>query len=730
MKIGYKLMLILIVLNLLSIGIVSAVLLYRSRINISSLAHEYAGGKARESANEIAGYLESYWHTADTIAQTMSQFDFIMINNRRNVFNVILEGLVRSNPDIQSLWCIWEPDILEGNDRQFLGARGTNEAGRFAPCYYRDNGAVKLKVLDETRGITGNYYTLTKINGETTLFDPHPGASEKKFLAATITSPIFHNGTIAGILGIEISMKEILKISQTNKPYDNALTAVFSNNGTIVAHYDTSRIGKFFGETERDMTGQYHDDYIKAIKAGEDFTFVSHIKQLDENMKILSVPIRPSGTKTPWSYSVGIMTKTVLEPVDDMLRITIIISTSMLAVIILAAVFLSRSISKPIVRVAETLKDISEGEGDLTRGITEHSGDEIGNLAHYFNKTLEKIKNMIIVIKQEAKSLFDIGNELAINMNETAAEINTIAANVRNIRGRAVNQSASVTETSTTMEQITVSIDKLNSHIESQTSSISRSSSSIEEMLANIQSVTRTLKQNQKNVEELTGASEKGRAGLENVAVAIQKISSESEDLLEINAVIENIASQTNLLSMNAAIEAAHAGEAGKGFAVVAGEIRKLAESSGAQSRTISAVLKKIKEAIDKIMLSAKFVLKEFEAIDKGVKTVAEQEEQIRNAMEEQDHGSMQILESIGQVNEVTRKVIGESAEMHKGSKEVINETKNLENVTREITGGMSEMANSAEQINIVINRVNELSSRNREKIDHLVREISQFKVE
>jgi len=193
---------------------------------------------------------------------------------------------------------------------------------------------------------------------------------------------------------------------------------------------------------------------------------------------------------------------------------------------------------------------------------------------------------------------------------------------------------------------------------------------------------------------------------------------------------MENIASQTNLLSMNAAIEAAHAGEAGKGFAVVAGEIRKLAENSSAQSKTISTVLKKIKSSIDKITQSTNSVLQKFEAIDGNIKTVADQEENIRNAMEEQSQGSKQVLEAVGSLNDITRQVKGESDEMQEGSKEVINEGKNLEIITQEISGGMNEMATGADQINVAVNRVNDLAISNHEKVDTLMKEVAKFKVE
>jgi methyl-accepting chemotaxis protein len=280
------------------------------------------------------------------------------------------------------------------------------------------------------------------------------------------------------------------------------------------------------------------------------------------------------------------------------------------------------------------------------------------------------------------------------------------------------------------MEQITVNIDKLNGHVENQSSSVARSSSAIEEMLANIQSVTQTLLNNADNVKELIEAAGVGREGLQGVASDIQTIARESEGLLEINAVMQNIASQTNLLSMNAAIEAAHAGEAGKGFAVVADEIRKLAENSGTQSKTISAVLKTIKDSIDKITKSTDSVLNKFEAIDSGVKTVSDQEENIRNAMEEQGAGSKQILEAIGELNEATNMVKAGSAEMLEGSRQIIEEGRNLELATAEISGGMNEMAAGTDHINAAVDRVNAISGENKANIDILVREVSKFKVE
>jgi methyl-accepting chemotaxis protein len=400
----------------------------------------------------------------------------------------------------------------------------------------------------------------------------------------------------------------------------------------------------------------------------------------------------------------------------------------LLAIVIGEALFVSRFIKTFVVKTASLLKSVSEG--DLTKTLDITSKDELGDLARYFNLAIDKIKVLLNMIKKQAAALHEIGDDLARNMNQTAAAVNQISANTRSINGRVMNQSASVTETHATMEQLVISINKLNDHVENQSGNIARASSAIELMVANINSVTETLVKNTDNVKTLLESSEAGRSGLQEVVADIQEISRESEGLLEINTVMENIASQTNLLSMNAAIEAAHAGETGKGFAVVAGEIRKLAVSSSEQSKTIGSILKKIKGSIDKITQSTENVLARFEAIDSNVKTVSQQEENIRSAMEEQGRGSRQILDGIGNVNEITRHVKGGSNEMLEGAKEVIVESGNLEKATQEITGGMNEMASGADQINSAVRHVNEISNKNREGINLLIDEVSRFKME
>jgi methyl-accepting chemotaxis protein len=545
-----------------------------------------------------------------------------------------------------------------------------------------------------------------------------------------LAAPVFRDDTRdAPVLGVTIARKDgptflTGLVNAIRTDYLTGYGFLINSEGTYMAHPDMELVNEQINpikEAEKRPSEKPLGDLIARIindKTGS-------AEYVYDGKTMVCAFAQLSGYS--WILVESVEKSEVLASVARIRNILLIIGTICAALGAIVAIFAGHSITGPLIRMNEIVKQT--GGGDLTTRVSIKSKDEIGELAHGFNTMLDNIKKLISTIKYESERLSDIGTALAGSSDKTAAAVEKITGHIQAIQNLAVNQSASMTETNATMEQISGNIQKLNSHVERQTESVSRSSSAIEEMFANIHSVTQTLYKNTDKVNELTEASGVGRGGLQTVVSDVQEIARESEGLLEINSVMENIASQTNLLSMNAAIEAAHAGEAGKGFAVVAGEIRKLAEGSSAQSKTIVTVIKKIKSSIDKISDSTGSVLEKFEAIEGGIRTVSDQEQNIRGAMDEQGTGSKQILESIGHLNEITRQVKSSSTEMLEGAKEIISEGRNLEQATGEITGGMAEIAANADQISAAVKEVNSISGQNKLIVGNLVIAVSRFKV-
>jgi len=732
MKIKIKLSIMVIIILAVVVTGVAVILLQRAS-NISiDLSMRAIENLASQRSAYWQGREDGNFRVLRTLANVMGNYEEVPAAERRDRFDDMMRSIIVAEPSIYQLYTVWKINAVDGMDTQNINRVGSTPTGQYAIAFIDENEKITTRATSDVDA------TMAYLNGPNSRKDRYepPAARNingKDTYYFRLMVPVINNRTneVVGAVGALFVIDAIQPtIENTLKTRDEiSAMAIYSSNGFIMASYVPDRIGKTLIE-EDTIYGSNMQEANKAVLEGKNYHCSSYAPTLNTNVEITIVSFPMGNSDKTWSIMIASTESYILKEVRQMTSFTIILAAIAIIVSAVIVYITLHTTTKPIVNVAANLKDIAEGEGDLTHTIPVHSNDEVGDLAGYFNKTLEKIKNLVKNVKGEANTLSGIGTDLASNMNETAAAVNEITANIQSIKGRIINQSASVSETHATMEQLTVNIHKLNEHVENQSSHVSQASSAIEQMMANIGSVTNTLVNNSENVKTLKNASEAGRSGLQTVATDIQEIAHESEGLLEINSVMENIASQTNLLSMNAAIEAAHAGEAGKGFAVVAAEIRKLAESSSAQSKTIGTVLKKIAESIKKITSSTENVLKKFEAIDSSVKTVADQEENIRASMEEQTSGSKQVLEGVSEVNEITRHVKDASNQMLEGANEVIRESENLEKATHEITGGMNEMASGATQINTAVNHVNGITGQNRDTVNSLMREVGRFKVD
>ena len=530
-------------------------------------------------------------------------------------------------------------------------------------------------------------------------------------LAQTIKDP---KGAFLGCIGLDLDLTDLASRIGSIRIGKSGYCMLMQNDGLILAdpkHADSNL--KILKET-----GIPAFNEIDKMKEGSAFIM------LDGKTWKVSVFSLP---EVNWKVALFIEQNEILSLFYTLLKNMILIGLFMFVLYFTLAFIFAGALKRYFKRLEIVFGKIASG--DLTDRLAVKKNNEVGRIMMNLNTAIENNHTMICLLKDEADKMNSIGSQLSSSMEETAAAIKQIGENVKGVKEKAMSQAAGVTETVATVEQINGRLSRLVSSIEMQTESINESSVVITRMAENTVKIAKTLDQNNELIKTVYGQTKVGKDGARTANEIVKQIAEKSASLLEASQIIQNIASQTNLLAMNAAIEAAHAGESGKGFAVVADEIRKLAEGSNLQGKQIAAVIKETTEIIHNITEAGSRAEKTFIDVYNLVSQISEKEDSILEVMREQEENGKHVLDAIKRINDVTSEIDSASAEMLEGGNQIGQEMQKLAEITLETTDSMNEIASGADQITIAVKEVSDITQKNKASIENLSKEVSKFKV-
>ncbi|HTH14332.1 MAG TPA: HAMP domain-containing methyl-accepting chemotaxis protein, partial [Spirochaetia bacterium] len=386
---------------------------------------------------------------------------------------------------------------------------------------------------------------------------------------------------------------------------------------------------------------------------------------------------------------------------------TTLVGLVVLAVGLVMTFLLARGVVLPLARIGEVLKQMGESE-DLRGRLPAGRKDEVGVLGRSLNAFLDTLARLVRGIKVSETEIAGIADHLGDHARRTDESVQSINVSLTSLLEDARLLNESTARSTGAVSVSTQGIERLEKVISEQSASVSEASSSIEEVLGNIASVTSLTERMARQFEVVALTSQEGQTVQKRTSAQILDIARHSQSLLDANKAIATIASQTNLLAMNAAIEAAHAGDAGRGFSVVADEIRKLAENSSQQSKVIRQDIAEVQKAIADVVASSEVLGAAFARVDTKIFETGEIVNSVKSAMEEQGAGSQQILHVLERLNTLTLEVREGAASVTNGNRTLTAEIEVLHRNAASIEGSVGSTASGVDSFS---NAVHEIAS-------------------
>ena len=428
-----------------------------------------------------------------------------------------------------------------------------------------------------------------------------------------------------------------------------------------------------------------------------------------------------------WKLIAFMQEKEVMKDFQTILLWMSIIGAALFGLFVFVSIVFATHITKPIRTMSALLK--AAAQNDCTVRMDEKGNDEFSLLARDFNATFSTIAQSIQKVKGSANEMAEAGHSLAEHTATSTGTLTQMDSGITVIQGQASAQDAAVSEMVSAVDAITGAIESVAESAESQSSSVDESVRAVKKITDNIDSVAGLFDQSGALLEGMVSQTVEGRERLSQVTATIAQLTEKSSSILETSKVIQTIANQTNLLAMNAAIEAAHAGESGKGFAVVADEIRKLAENSSREGKRAAAVIKESLEIINGMTEAGDTLGEAFDKVFDCADKLRVHENSMAETMRSQRESGTEVLNAVRAISEASGRTRTSSKECVGKGQLLSEKLTQLDSVVESIQKGIYSMISGVQSISTSMREMDAVAQQNKENIGTLLEEMNQFKV-